>query len=170
MPHADAAYRIGARDALNPMDFRRAMQHLAVAFGGKRDLEEKADLYFDQLRDLPAAAVEAAVQRAIREESGYFPKIAQLRHFAQDWQRRQVAGRTIGGAWSGFDDDGNVVPCPVCGAVHALRRQEVGPPDRLTGVRATGERWHINHLPAPHLQAEGRGRGMVDDTPLRRTA
>lgn len=112
-------------DRLTPADLRSLLDRLATNFGGKRDLEAKCDLYFNELRDLPRHAVEEAVRRAIREGTSYFPKVAELRRYASEILKETRSDKSSIRAqyreWEidpwGPESANASLPCPVCGVV-----------------------------------------------------
>jgi hypothetical protein len=74
-------------DKLTHTDMVSLMEQLATAFGGKRDLEAKVELYFDRLQHVPLSAVRAAVDRVLDEEHKYLPLVGTIKRYAKEHLR-----------------------------------------------------------------------------------
>lgn len=113
-------------------DMAGLMQKLAVNFGGKRDLEAKAELWYEKLRRYPLDVVQRVVDRLLTEEHQFFPMLGRAVKLAREMAPVTGSGEgSLAGAMQKWEADpwGTVgtlesdrqecksSPCPACGSV-----------------------------------------------------
>lgn len=146
---------------------RELLAQLHVAFPTSKgvDPQQMARVYRDGLSGLSGDAVRYAVTQCIREEN-FFPRVAKLRAYAQDYIRRTSAQSRPEARFS--SEPG---ACPTCGAVpQRVRMQRYARDTRGEIVRKDGEAvleefesstLHVMHDPSRHgLRADDAHRGM----------
>ena len=125
-------------DRLTLPDMSRLMRKLAANFGGKKDLEEKADLWYDKLERYPLSVVERVVSRLLDEEHQYFPTVGravalarELNYTAPGAPTDHAPPQTLAERYREWERDPwatiqtldhdrvlcTSAPCPVCGSV-----------------------------------------------------
>jgi hypothetical protein len=119
--------------SVTPHDIAELMAKLATNFGGKKDLEAKAELWYEKLQWYPYDVVKRVVDRLLATETNYFPKIGQAIALAKEMAPEYAirSGPTPKAAMAEWERDpwGSLAsipdsdrllctsaPCPVCGS------------------------------------------------------